>query len=58
MEIVKRTIDISIVDTTDPDTETLFPLIERPVGSITYEHSLAERLFGDIFLVLQSETIM
>ncbi len=49
MDNEKKNIDLSIVDTSDPDTETLFPLIERPIGSITYEHSLAERLFGDIY---------
>lgn len=49
MEKMKKNIDLSIVDTTDPETVTIFPLFEKPVGSITYEHSLAERLFGDVY---------
>ena len=42
-------IDLSIVNTDDPETTTLFPLIEKPAGQITYEHALAERLFGDVY---------
>ncbi len=31
-------------------SRTPFPLIERPVGSITYEHTVVQRLFKDIFI--------
>ncbi|MBQ6520497.1 MAG: hypothetical protein IJI14_17415 [Anaerolineaceae bacterium] len=29
--------------------KTPFPLIEKPVGAITYEHTLVTRLYGDIY---------
>lgn len=37
-----------IVNIDDEDTKTRFPLFEKPVGAITYEHSLAERFYKDI----------
>ena len=46
----KRLIDLSVVDIHDEDTRSIFPLIERPVGSVTYEHVGVERLYKDIYI--------
>ena len=46
----RRKIDLSIVDVNDEDTRTFFPLIEKPVGSVTYEHCLVEKLYGDVYI--------
>lgn len=42
--------DLSIVNTNDKDTCSDWPLIEKPVGSVTYEHCLVERFYQDIFM--------
>ena len=34
----------------DKDSRSPLPLIKKEIGGITYEHSLAERFYGDVFI--------
>ena len=41
--------ELSIVNTMDEDTRTPIGLIKVPVGAITYEHTLSEKFYKDIY---------
>lgn len=38
------------VNKDDADTRSEWPLIEKPLGAITYEHCLTNRFYGDVFM--------
>lgn len=46
----KKPIDLSVVDTNDEETRSAFPLIERPIGAITYEHAIADGLYKGVYI--------
>lgn len=46
----KKKVNVNSVDINDPATKSPFPLIEKPKGTITYEHCLPEGFYGEQYL--------
>ena len=42
--------ELSHVNIDDADTRSEWPLIEKPLGAVTYEHCLTERFYGDVII--------